>query len=580
MSRSPRRARPEPAASPSFTPHPGRLSRLAGAIAASRARRHLLFLAATVVTVLFVGYHFGTFDQTIHIPFLKKYVDPGLFPGDPFLELRFQHYSYFWFLFQPFYRAGLLEITLFVGHCAATYGTFWALYGLSRVLFQSDLAALLTVAGFVFPHVGFAGFPVIEFSLLNRTAVLPFLLLAMYLYLQRRIVPAYLLVGVMYNFHVISAQFVVAMFLFDGVLHLRRVGPGRLALGVMVFVLAALPVLIWKLGGSSVDLTPRPDWFDVIARGNLYNLFYLLPPYPHILLITASGLSALGLFVIARRALPAAPGHQTVLAFVGAALLILVVQVITAQWLPITIIVQSQIIRAGLFVLIFGYLYFAAYLADLYTRAAWPPLEWGALALAYVGVVLPMAPLFVWLVVRLVRAPLWRRVTLGVTLAASFAAMFGVAFFYDIWEPGVHLAGPRTDWEAAQVWARANTPRDALFITPPQIWWLYQSDWRVFSERSTVATLSELLEAAFAPEYLDYWRPRFEALAPGALDQFRGDYFENKRLTAAAFYGLTTTDFERLAAQYGAEYLVVEKPHAYDLPVAYQNAGYAIYALP
>ncbi len=106
------------------------------------------------------------------------------------------------------------------------------------------------------------------------------------------------------------------------------------------------------------------------------------------------------------------------------------------------------------------------------------------------------------------------------------------------------------------------------------------NDWRVFSERSTVATLSELLEAAFAPDYLDYWKPRFEALAPGALAQFQGDYFENKRLTAAAYYGLTAADFEGLAARFQADYVVIEKPHSYDLPVVYENSGFVIYALP
>src|SRR5919109_1118140 len=94
---------------------------MAERLAASAARRHLFFLAATLFTVVFVGYHFGTFDQTIHIPFLKKYVDPTLYPNDPFFELRFQHYSYFWFLIRPFYRLGVLEEALFVCHLAATY---------------------------------------------------------------------------------------------------------------------------------------------------------------------------------------------------------------------------------------------------------------------------------------------------------------------------------------------------------------------------------------------------------------------------------------------------------------------------
>jgi hypothetical protein len=143
----------------------------------------------------------------------------------------------------------------------------------------------------------------------------------------------------------------------------------------------------------------------------------------------------------------------------------------------------------------------------------------------------------------------------------------------------VHAYGPRTEWESAQQWARDHTPRETLFITPPQRWWLYESDWRVYSERSTVATLGDLLEAAFAPEYIDTWRPRFEAVAPGALEQFRGDYFENKALTAEAFYRNTAGDFLRLGQALGAEYLVTERPHTYDLPIVYENAGFVIYDL-
>ena len=143
------------------------LQDLADWVAAGR-RRHLLFALATLVTVLFVGYHFGTFDQTIHIPFLKRYADPTLFPGDPFIDLRLTHYSYFWQLFMPFYRLGVLEVTLFVVHVGVVYGTFWALWALSETLFASPLASLITVAGFVFPHIGFAGFPVLEFSQAGR----------------------------------------------------------------------------------------------------------------------------------------------------------------------------------------------------------------------------------------------------------------------------------------------------------------------------------------------------------------------------------------------------------------------------
>lgn len=555
------------------------LEAFANRIASTPWQRHALFLAATLVTVVLVGYHFGTFDQTIHIPFLKKYAQPELFPNDPFLELRTQHYSYFWFFFQPFYRAGVLEIALFGVHLAATYGTFWALWALSLTLFESPLAALLTVVVFVWPHIGFAGFPVIEFSLLNRTFVLPWLLLAIDLFLRRRWVWAFALLGVMYNLHVISAQFVLAMFLLAAVVQFRQIGWRSLALGLLLFVIAAAPVLIWKLAGSPVDFSVRPEWFAIIARGTLYNLFYLFPPYPHILLISVSGLAALALFAVARRARPATPRDQTVTIFVVAALIILAVQVVTAQWLPITIVIQSQIIRAGLFVLIFGLLYFAWYVTEQYRRRAQSRADLAVLAGALVFSALPVVPVLVWALQRLVRSPARRQAAAWLTLLLSVAGTIVIAAAYQVWSPGLRLYGPGTAWEDAQVWARDHTPLEARFITPPHIWWLYQSDWRVFSERSTVVTLSELLEAAFAPDYLPDWQPRFEALAPGALGQFRGDFFENKRLTAAAFYSLSAGDFARLGETFGADYLVVEQPHDYALPLVYENSGYRIYAL-
>jgi hypothetical protein len=70
----------------------------------SAALRHLLFLLAAATTILLLGYYFGTFDQSVHIPFLRQAVDPTLYPGDRFFDLRHQFFSYFWFFFEPFYR--------------------------------------------------------------------------------------------------------------------------------------------------------------------------------------------------------------------------------------------------------------------------------------------------------------------------------------------------------------------------------------------------------------------------------------------------------------------------------------------
>ncbi len=555
------------------------LASLADRLAASRFQRHLLFLAATSCTIAFTGYHFGTFDQVIHIPFLKKDVFPSLYPGDPFFELRAQHYSYFWFFFRPFFRLGVLEAAMFVTHVLATYATFWALWMLSDALFQNPLTNLITVAAFAFPHIGFAGFPVIEFSLLARTFVLPFLLWAITLYLRRRYAWAFLLLGLMYNLHVISANFVLAMFLFDSALRFRAVGWRNLVGGLAAFVVGALPVVIWKLGGPPADFSLRPEWLSIVSRGVLYNLYELFALYPQILSGTLNGVSALLIFFIARRHAPSASHDRTLTHFIYAILLILGAAVITARWRPITIVIELQIVRAGVFALIFGYLCFAHYVAALYHCPAVSRFDFGVLAAATVFSAFPVILVSVWGLQRLLRSVRWRGWAATGALAAMYVSSVALARYYDLWRPGVHIYPENTPWHTAQFWARDHTPLDAAFITPPGRWWFYDSEWRVLSERAAVVTLAELIDAAFSPQYLDQWVPRFEALAPGALPRFKGDVFENLKITQQAFYSLSAADLRRIARQYRASYLVVEKPHTYDFPVVYENAEFVIYDL-
>jgi hypothetical protein len=183
----------------------------------------------------------------------------------------------------------------------------------------------------------------------------------------------------------------------------------------------------------------------------------------------------------------------------------------------------------------------------------------------------------------------WARKTLlstrGRQVATSLAGVaFLIVFYFGVWTtqvwfPGIHVFARQTPWYDVQIWARENTPKDAIFITPPVIWWLYESDWRVFSERRPVATLTELYEAPFNPDYTDHWIPRFSAVAPGALEQFRGDDFENVRIARRAFEGLSTAALMRIACDYDASYLVVNKPRIEDLALVYQNSDYSVYDL-
>ncbi len=557
--------------------------------------RQALFACATFLVLLLVGYYYGTFDQAIHIPFLKAWSDPSLYPTDPFLALRNNVYSFFWFFFIPFYRLGVLEPTLFVVYLVSLYLTFSATWGLAWALFEDSLSATFAVLAMIFPHLTMIGFPTIEFSLLNRTFVLPFTLMAITLFVRGRKVQSFLLLGVLYNLHVLTVNFTLILLLMVTLRDLIRSGwKGwkTVAAQMAVFIVAALPVLVWRFGKERLDLSIRPDWVYAVGIGMLHHLYFLFSPQPYILLVNLGGVAAVALFLIADRFYPSRRHASTLRWMAAGALLVLLVQFIAAYWLPVTFIMQLQIARISTLLLILCLLYFAHFLAQLWRAGKTGEGSFGMMAGTFFLTASAIFPLLAWLVSA--KKPLSRKAStpsqpaafrsiprwlaVGSTLL-GMAICIVIGVHYDMWRPGIHIYPASTPWLQAQLWARNNTPKAAVFITPPQLWNVYDPDWRVFSERGDVATITDLLEVALDPQYFDTWLPRFKALAPGAYDQFNGDLFHFKKVIAQAYYSLSEGDILIAACQYHADYLVFEKPNQRNFPIIYQNDGYVIYDL-
>ena len=373
------------------------LAAFADRIASHRGLRSLFFLTAALLSILLIGYHFGTFDQIVHIPFLKATADPSLYPGDAFVALRDPPISYFWNFFIPFYRWGILEAAMFAAHVLATTLTFAAVWRLSLTLFGDAVASTLAVITFIFPHFGFLGFPVIEFSLLNRTFVLPFLLFAIDLYLHKRYGWAFLLLGLTANLHPLSAGMVTAMLLFPTLVEVRRIGFARLFQAAATFLIGAAPILLlWVNNNQPVDWSLRPEWLSIIARGVLTQVLYPFAAIPFVLLLTLSGFSAVGLLLIARRTAPAPAVERPVSLMLIAAGLIFAVGVFTAQFLPITVLIEMQLNRVSLFIFIFAYLYFANYLAREYRAQSMHSSSFALLAGTFISNPLAIFPLAIW----------------------------------------------------------------------------------------------------------------------------------------------------------------------------------------
>jgi hypothetical protein len=371
------------------------------------------------------------------------------------------------------------------------------------------------------------------------------------------------------------------MLLIPTLVEVRRIGFARLFQSAMAFLIGAAPIL-WLLLNhpQPVDWGLRPEWLSTIARGVLTQVLYPFAAIPFVLLLTLSGFSAVGLLLIARRTAPSSAVQRTVNLMLITAGVIFAVGTLSAQFLPLTVLVEMQLNRVSLFILIFAYLHFARYLAREFRAQSLHSSSFTLLAGTFVTNPLAIFPLGIWGWLRWLKP---RHLNWGVA-AGSMAGIFGlcitIAVSMGVWQPGIHIFPPQTDWVDAQEWARQNTPRNAVFITPPEKGSLYEAEWRVFSERSSVVSMYDLFEIALRPGYLDTWRERFDRLAPGAEQQFDGNYFENTALASREFYSLTDQEILQAAHSFGAGFLVVEKPHSRGFPLLYENDGFLIYKLP
>jgi len=543
--------------------------------------RHLLFLCLTLITIFLNGYHFGSFDHVFHITFLKKLANPSLYPNDPFLLVKDFTFSYFWQMFLPAYKVGILEPILFIVHIAATYGTFWMFWELSQQLFRNKTTNVLVTFALIFPHIGFPGFQIIEFELLNRTFVLPFLLAGILFYLKRRYVLSFLIIGVMFNFHVIYSFFVLLMILFDTLLKIKHLDWKQLIPASLVFLASASPVLYWRLTtGTGIDLTLRPDILDAMSRSLLNTVYFPIGSGLPSLFNLLSGLGTVAFLLMGITQKPAKPYNTEVKHFAIAIGIVIIAATLASYFLPITIILQFQALRIGVFLLYFGYLYFADFLVQSYQSKEITGFKFSILAIIFISFITPLIAIVGWYLRNTL--PSKKRgntfLIIGLGLLQSIILVGAIVFGY--FSPGFHIYGTGSTWVDAQLWAKENTSEDSLFITPPDKFWHYTSDWRVFSERSSVATIPEIMVVHLSPESYGSFVSRFDDVAPGALAKFNSNYVDSITITRNAYRNLTSVDYQRIAQKYQAEYLVVEKPTHVDFQVVYENLDFIIYSLP
>jgi hypothetical protein len=109
---------------------------------------------------------------------------------------------------------------------------------------------------------------------------------------------------------------------------------------------------------------------------------------------------------------------------------------------------------------------------------------------------------------------------------------------------------------AAQNWARENTPKSAVFLTPPK-----EAGFRVFSERTIVGEWKDGTQQYFDDSFAKEWGRRMEIV----MAQEFGKYSDE--------------EIVGLARRFGADYIVGQGRRR-NLPVAFNGGSTVVYSLP
>jgi hypothetical protein len=402
-----------------------------------------------------------------------------------------------------------------------------------------------------------------------------------------------------YN-HALYSIYVLVPCLLVVLVEAREVGRRRTLLRLAAGILPVLPFVAWTLAHG----TPMtPEWLALLRLRSAHHSF---PSYFGNNLAAGAFLLALGTLTLSR--LPRPKRVIVALFFVGFAIQFVLGTVFT-EFVPLKAVLQFQPHRCWRFLMLILYGLAATGVALGWRAGGLARVAAGATAAILVNPQLePLLPVAVFLQAAVGRpaAETWARLTAVGTLAAlagwdaphlalsweeypldalTTPTVLGAAALAMLVWIGRELSprqrrwaalaaaagtvlwlGPSTyerkrarwesgAWRDVQDWVRLNTPKDAIFVTPPQ-----EAGFRVFSERTVVGEWKDGTQQYFDDAFVKEWGARMEMLGGDEYPKLSDD-----RLLS-------------LARTYRGSYIVLPaKPERPGLVEVFRNRGFAVY---
>ncbi len=482
-------------------------------------RNFVLFLLA-LFAIAAQGYHYGADDAAIYIPAVERFAHPGLFPYGADFFLSHSRVSFFSEIVGALVRWGHVPLTsaVFAFHLLGIYLLLIAGHWLARLCFTSaraQWAAIITLACVLIVPVAGSALTIMDPYLTARSLSTPLTVFALAAILAERPAAATVMIGATALLHPQMAAYGAALVI---VLSLPRFAPQRV---------------------------PAEE-----ALASSIGLFHRLPEGFH-----------LG---------PAQPSYRETLysrtfffawawrwyEWAGALLPLAILLAISRIGFSVITPAAARLCRA---LLALGVISVAAFL--LFSSSTWfddfvrlQPMR--SFQLIYIVMFLLLGGLIGEYILQ---EKVWRWLLLFVPLSVGMycvdRSMYPASRHLEL--PGRAIINP---WQQAFLWARDNTPQDAVFALPPRYLLLRGEDvhgFRAIAERSMLADwVKDSGVASVFPQMAPEW--------------------EKEQQLTAGWEQYTARDFHALADRSPATWAIVQPMQAAGLNCPYRNRAVAV----
>ncbi|MDD5626989.1 MAG: hypothetical protein PHW01_03225 [Patescibacteria group bacterium] len=322
----------------------------------------VVFVLTTISIFAFNPYEYGLSDHAITIPFLKSIANPSLYPNDYLVAEKSYYYSYFWQALGFIGRYFPLNIPLlfFVLYYVSLFFFFWGIYLIAKLIFQKQEVAYLSLFFLLFFKPTLGGMSTFDRAFLTRVAVLPILVFAFYFFLKKKFLWSFVLQGLGFLMHPLSAAHMIAILFLASIIWIREMGWKRLLVYLIILASMASPIFIWKIISSppSVSLLhANADWLELLRLRSADEIFPF--SWSRVVFLEA-GLVFLA-FLASWKYKPQAQYHRII---IGAAFLIIgfcILGTIFSEIYSFPLALNLQLFRSFQWLVYLAFIYFANY---------------------------------------------------------------------------------------------------------------------------------------------------------------------------------------------------------------------------